>query len=140
MNAIRTRWGVRGLVGALAVVVALAGCGSDGRLALSADASGVLAAHVDTVRDRAAAGDKAGALAELDRMRQTLAAQQAQDDASPERAAEIGEAIDAVAAEVAQLPDPPPPPTTSPPPPPKQDDGDDKDDDDEGKGNGKGKD
>lgn len=128
MRRRRTR---SGAITLLALAIFFFGCGKSDELPDQAAAQ--LRPPVSTIRAAAAAGDRAGAQAGLDLLRQTVADLQRTGGISDEQASDVLAAAAGVEAQLVLLPAPPPPPPPPPPPEPPQDEGDE---DNRGKGKG----
>jgi hypothetical protein len=110
----------------------LAGCGDEDHR-LSDEASALLAPRVEAIRSAAAAGDRAAAQAEADRVRQTLNDLQAAGAVDGAEAATVLKALESVEEQFGLLPEPTTTTTTTTTAP------SDEGDDDEGQGRKKRK-
>jgi hypothetical protein len=111
----------------------LAGCGDEDHR-LSDEASALLAPRVEAIRSAAAAGDRAAAQAEADRVRQTLNDLQAAGAVDGAEAATVLKALESVEEQFGLLPEPTTTTTTTTTTAPS-----DEGDDDEGQGRKKRK-
>ena len=118
--------------GLLVAVAVLAGCAAT-PTDLSRETSTAMQTVVVSVAESAAAGDAAGALAQLDDLQLRLDAALADGSVSAERAAAIQIAIDRVRADLQPAPEPTP--TVEPVPDPAVDPGVTEDDGDDGNDN-----